>query len=488
MGPEEYNALRLSFDATPEEIRQAYFDAAKLLHPDVNNNQKDNEKFLEIKKAYEVLIDPAKREKNDQFIAQDEKIFKPLIINTKFSCSNIPRLDEPQLIYSLVEIESNPDIENNTVPPVLITLVVDKSTSMRGERLDDLKNNLQQFIDLLKENELIAVIAFSDKAEELFFPKNREELEAVRSKIESLSASGSTEIFQGLSAAVSLLRKYSNQNMIRYLLLLTDGHTYGDEEKCELLIKEACSEGINFNAVGIGNDWNDRFLDRLSAIGGGETLFVSTAKEMYNSVKNIINNANVLSARSVTFDFLLDPAVKLTYAFRIKPNLSVLPVESPINLGNLYFGKKLSILLEYQVQPIDHHVNECRLSFGTIKAEIPSRSVKQARLFIDNKKQIVDEYQKEHIPTSIVDAMATLTLYRLQDKARTNLEEGNYTQATRYLQNLATHLLAIGDRELAHTVLMEAESIQSENRYSEDGEKKIKYGTRRLLMLPEPER
>ncbi|HMN62059.1 MAG TPA: hypothetical protein PJ988_16940, partial [Anaerolinea sp.] len=55
-------------------------------------------------------------------------------------------------------------------------------------------------------------------------------------------------------------------------------------------------------------------------------------------------------------------------------------------------------------------------------------------------------------------------------------------KATKHLHYLATHLLSQGDRELAHTVLMEAEHIQQSRRFSKEGDKKIKYGTRALLL------
>jgi Ca-activated chloride channel family protein len=55
-------------------------------------------------------------------------------------------------------------------------------------------------------------------------------------------------------------------------------------------------------------------------------------------------------------------------------------------------------------------------------------------------------------PRDIVDAMAKLTLYRLQERARQEVDAGNIAEATKHLQYLATHLLAKGDRELAHTV------------------------------------
>ncbi len=83
--------------------------------------------------------------------------------------------------------------------------------------------------------------------------------------------------------------------------------------------------------------------------------------------------------------------------------------------------------------------------------------------------------------------MSHLTLYRIQEKAQESVKLGDMNKASKHLHHMATHLLAKGDRNLAHTVLREAEFLKNNNKLSDLGEKKIKYGTRALLMLPEPE-
>jgi Ca-activated chloride channel family protein len=83
--------------------------------------------------------------------------------------------------------------------------------------------------------------------------------------------------------------------------------------------------------------------------------------------------------------------------------------------------------------------------------------------------------------------MSKLTLYRMQEKVRNEVTSGEVDKATRHLQYIATHLLSRGDRELAHTVLVEAEHIQQSHQFSKDGDKRIKYGTRSLLLPAGPE-
>jgi hypothetical protein len=70
----------------------------------------------------------------------------------------------------------------------------------------------------------------------------------------------------------------------------------------------------------------------------------------------------------------------------------------------------------------------------------------------------------------------------MQERARQESQAGEFTKATHSLKNLAAHLLEQGHRDLANTVLLEAENIQRKQTFSLTGEKDIKYATRALLM------
>src|ERR1700709_1783228 len=63
-----YKTLGISKTASEEDIKKAYRKLARKLHPDLNPNDKEaNKKFQQINEANEVLSDPAKRKKYDQY-------------------------------------------------------------------------------------------------------------------------------------------------------------------------------------------------------------------------------------------------------------------------------------------------------------------------------------------------------------------------------------------------------------------------------------
>lgn len=62
-----YEILEVSKDATKDEIKSAFRKKARVLHPDVNKAPDAEEKFKELGKAYEVLMDDDKRQMYDRY-------------------------------------------------------------------------------------------------------------------------------------------------------------------------------------------------------------------------------------------------------------------------------------------------------------------------------------------------------------------------------------------------------------------------------------
>jgi len=62
-----YNTLGVSKTASQSEIKTAYRKLARRYHPDVNKDPQAEDKFKEVNEAYQVLSDPEKRKKYDQF-------------------------------------------------------------------------------------------------------------------------------------------------------------------------------------------------------------------------------------------------------------------------------------------------------------------------------------------------------------------------------------------------------------------------------------
>jgi Ca-activated chloride channel family protein len=478
-----YERLGVTRDATPEEIRRAYRDLARRLHPDKNVKPGETELFIDIKEAYETLIDPQKKSKYDQKLPKEFPTQQPLIFRTQFSRNSLIKMPNPQLIYVMLEIEPRPGVEEISTPSLNICLVLDCSTSMQGARLDTVKSTAIELIRQLHAQDVLSIVKFSDRAEVLVPASRGFDRKHVETRIQFLQAGGGTEIFQGLDLGFSEIRRYRNINQTHHIILITDGRTYGDEEDCLRLAEQANTLGIGISALGIGSQWNDIFLDQLVTLTGGSSKYISKAKNIRRFLIEKVAGLGKSFAEHVTYSYDTPDGIELSYAFRLQPDSSPLENRSPLVMGSVQRDTTYSLILEFLINEIPEETKQISFATGRIIYETPGNNSKSKYIErLDLTRSISDEPDIEPPPPNIVQAMSRLTLYRMQERARVDMEKGDIQEATRRLQNIATHLLAQGQQDLAKSVLGEVAYIQQNQTFSEEGDKKIKYGTRSLLL------
>ena len=297
-----------------------------------------------------------------------------------------------------------------------------------------------------------------------------------------IKAGGGTEIMRGLDAGFFEVRRNLSANSINHIILITDGQTYGDEEDCIKLARKAAEYGIGISGLGIGEEWNDTFLDSLATRTGGSSAYISNASDIKTFLQDRFKELNRVFAKQVSLDFETGPGIEMRYAFRLEPDPMPTLIETPIRLGSIPKGSSLKILLEFVISPIPSYMQDCFIGTGKFTLDIPSNSNSDSKLYLKLARPVGGTAKMEIPSEDFLQAVSQVTLYRMQEQARKDVGEGNIIDASRRLQNLATHLLAQGRRDLAHTVLMEAEYIHNTHGFSVSGEKRIKYGTRALLL------
>ena len=189
-----------------------------------------------------------------------------------------------------------------------------------------------------------------------------------------------------------------------------------------------------------------------------------------------------IMADDVVLDFKKTSGVELAYAFRTQPETGPLPMEGSIHLGPVLQDSTLNVLFEYRVDPSLTKGDLVELLRGTLKLAISALPTPVQPIQVEFSRGVREEANTTvPPPASIIKALGKLTLYRMQEKAHMEVEQGQFELAAQHMKQLATNLLSQGERSLAETVLMEAEHIERVQAFSEEGSKEIKYGTRALI-------
>lgn len=475
---ELYALLGLRPGADTEEIKAAYRLAARRFHPDANSNPGASEAFRLVANAYAVLSDATQRTTYDTALAEGGP--QPFFaIRPVYSRSPLPVLAEPQVAYVLLELHPIL-VANAQTPPVNLCLVIDRSTSMQGERLDQVRAAVAQMIDELRDNDTFSVVAFSDRGE-VIVPAQSVEADRTKAKarVSTLGAHGGTEILQGLLCGLTELHRHLNPGAVNHLLLLTDGRTYGDEEDCLMLASLAATDGIVISALGIGDEWHDKFIDELTGRTGGTAAYIRSAAQVIEFVNERVrglgrNYADRLSAR-VT----LDPGVELLNAFRVAPEPGPVPLETPLRLGGLPRQEVGRVLLKFQLPSVQAGLQYlARVSF---EADLISLGRRGERVLLDLAVPVVMNAPAAAPPPALLEALSKLSQYQMQERAWQQAAAGDIDGAVERLKALGTRLLASGQPNLARLALTEATRIERTRVWSEDSKKQLKYGTRRLI-------
>jgi Ca-activated chloride channel family protein len=488
-----YTILGVSPTATPRQIKRAYRALARCYHPDTRTGNAPTTLFHEIQVAYAVLSDPHRRQAYDRRRASDVArspaagADAPHTPETPISCqiltsrSQLPSLAHEQALYALIEIKPGVDVEGKRLP-LNLCLVIDRSTSMREGRLDHVKEAAHQIIDGLHDEDTLAVVTFSDRAEVILPSQPALNRAYAKAKISSMSASGGTEILQGLQAGLAEIDTHHADHVLSHLVLLTDGQTYGDEDQCIREAQRAGRRRIGITAMGIGEDWNDALLDQIASQSGGTSAYIASSSQVHQLLLDQVRGLGSLFAQGLTLTLHPAEGVHVETLFRTSPYVERLALtDGAASLGTLQSDVPLAVVAELSVNqksPGKHTL----LQFE-IAGDIPALGLRGAHVQGDVTSTFTSaEPPPEPVPATLRSALAKATIYQMQQRAWAALDSGDFDTAARRLEMIASRLFDLGETQLARAAMLEAGRIAQGATASAKGRKQLKYGTRSLTI------
>lgn len=480
-----YTVLGVGCDAAPSAIDEAF--AAWQARSGAGEAVSD-EAWERVRYAYDVLSNPSRRAVYDSLVTEGAP--PSLTLDLTLSSTTLPLLDTPQIVYAMITLRP-PGGAGEQRRPLNLSLVIDRSTSMRGERLERVMAAAGLVIEKLGPEDTLSVISFSDRAEVVLpaatlgaaaqsaNPETAAAWHDPQRQLRTIQASGATEIYQGLRAGLDQIARGGTEGRTSHLILLTDGHTYGDADHCLRLAAEAAGRGIGFTAFGLGADWNDAFLDALVAPCGGQSHYIERPDEVLPLLEGRLQGLGEIYARNLSLRRAWPGQITLRNGFKLAPFPQPLGLDAdPIPLGDLEGRSPLSVLLEFLVapQPI-----AARFRFP-IEAQFTAAGGNQQHV-----ERTVTLLAKGGVPAepfppaALIETVRRLNLYRMQERAWDEAQSGKLDTAAARMRRLTALYMETGDLRLARQAQLEAQQLERMGTMSPEGRKLLKYGTRSLM-------
>ena len=179
------------------------------------------------------------------------------------------------------------DINDN---PGLFVFLIDQSGSMSGKSIELVRQALILFIKSLPLGSYFQFIGFGSnykKYNEIPVEYNEENVNKIINVIKSLEADmGGTNIGSPLNA-IYKDKIYSNINLSKNILILTDGQVHNREECVNLITSN--SNKFRVHALGIGDSFDKILIERSGKLGKGSSVFVKDIEKLNTAVIDTLN-------------------------------------------------------------------------------------------------------------------------------------------------------------------------------------------------------
>lgn len=232
-----------------------------------------------------------------------------------------------------------------------LTFVVDRSGSMSDEgRMSYLKRGMQKMTSQLKTGDLVNLVLFDHEECTPIenFVVGRDSPDILNKAIEKMQPRGATDVHLGLTKGYELADRGYQQSYNNRVVLITDalantGTT--DPRTMAMVSKYYDSRKIRLSGVGVGREFNDELLDKLTERGRGAYVFLGSEAEV-----DAVFGARFISLLETT-------AMDVHFQLHLPPSLRM----------NVFYGEESSVVKE-DVQSIHYFANTSQLFLSDLMA------------------------------------------------------------------------------------------------------------------------
>lgn len=391
----------------------------------------------------------------------------------------------PQVAYALIEVQPAA-VMAQVRTPVNVCFVLDRSGSMKGEKIERVRQAIGVAVDRLDAKDIAAVVIFDHRTEVLIPAAPVSDRRSIQDRVARIRDAGGTKIAPALEKGLREIEK-DRSGAIRRLVLLTDGQTENEDE-CLRRAADAGRIGVPITALGVGKDWNEDLLIEMANRSGGTADYIARPDEITEYFQNTVQRAQNSAIQNSSLNLRLVQGVTPRAVWQVIPlinNLGYKPISDrdvSVALGELETGQGRTLLVEFLVDP--RPIGTYRVGQAEVSYDIPALNLFGQKARIDVMLTFTaDAGQLGQVNPSVMNIVEKVSAFKLQTRALQDLQSGDVSGATQKLKSAVTRLLSQGELELANTMQQEISNLEQSGQLSSEGQKTIKFSGRKTVRL-----
>jgi Ca-activated chloride channel family protein len=257
---------------------------------------------------------------------------------------------EKAVIKILLDVPQTLDASQR--PPVNLCLVLDRSGSMSGNKLEKAKEAAIVALRLLGQRDLFSLVSYDHQVTTLISPVSAANSEWIEGRIRDIAPGGNTALFGAVSQGAAEIRKHLDDRYVHRLILLSDGlANVGPSSASDLgrLGAALLKERISVTTIGIGNDFNEDLMTQLASRSDGNHYFVESSPDLPRIFTKELGDLLSIAASQIRIQIDCPPGVRPLRIIGREGHIRGNQVQ--LQMNQLYGGQQKYALIEVMVEP-----------------------------------------------------------------------------------------------------------------------------------------
>lgn len=292
-------------------------------------------------------------------------------------------------------------------PPVNLAIVLDKSGSMSGAKIQEARNAAIAAVNMLAPDDIVSIVTYDSTVSVIVPATKASDRAAIIGAIQQIQPGGSTALFGGVSKGAHEVRKFFQANRVNRIILLSDGlANQGPSSPAELgaLGRSLGSEGITVSTIGLGLDYNEDLMTQLALNSDGNHMFAENATDVARAFQRELGDALSVVAQDIEIEFVCGTGVRPVRVLGRDAEISGNRMRMSMN--QLYAEQKKFIVLEVEVPATESSVNRAigraRVNFTDMQTQDETAQIIDKSVLASANLMDVDKSQNSDIMASVV--------------------------------------------------------------------------------------
>ena len=325
-------------------------------------------------------------------------------------------------------------------PPLNLGLVLDRSGSMAGRKLDYAKQAAAYAVEQLLPTDRVSVTTFDHQVNALVPPTLAAEKIGILQQIDRVRSGGSTALHGGWIEGGKAVSQYLSPSHLNRVVLLSDGLANVGETNPDAIasdVRGLAQRGVSTSTLGLGDDYDEDLLAAMASSGDGNFYHIESPQQLPEVFASELQGLMATVGRKVSLGIRPQGEVVVTDVFNDLERTA----HSNLMLANLVAGSPLVVALRLQVPPANTERDLCSFRLAWDHPDVAGRQ--ELRQMLRLPVRPYAEVEAMPADETVRQQVALLQAARARAEAVAQIDRGDIATAMQTIDSTRVAMMSM---------------------------------------------